>query len=229
MNVIFDMDGLMFDTERVFIYAWDYAGEKMGIGKAGFMVYKTLGMNVAAAYDVWKEEFGDRYNQEELRKYTKEFLKKYYEENKVPVKPGLYGLLEYLSHTNSKLAIASSSPRWEIENHLSETGIAEYFSVIVSGDMVEKSKPAPDIYIKACEMLNESPEDCIALEDSKNGLLSAYRAGCKPIMVPDLWQPDEEILQIINGKYLNLEQVKKAIESGEIRERISQGELNGWV
>ena len=66
------------------------------------------------------------------------------------------------------------------------------------------------------EMLNENPEECIALEDSKNGLLSAYRAGCKPIMVPDLWQPDEEILQIIKGKYSDLEQVKKAFESGEI-------------
>ena len=72
MNAIFDMDGLMFDTERVFIMAWDYAGEKMGIGKAGYMVYKTLGMNIVSSYNVWKEEFGDRYNQEELRKYTKE-------------------------------------------------------------------------------------------------------------------------------------------------------------
>ena len=79
MNVIFDMDGLMFDTEKVFIKAWDYAGEKIGIGKAGYMVYKTLGMSIVASYEIWNEEFGDRYNQEELRKYTKEFLKNYYE------------------------------------------------------------------------------------------------------------------------------------------------------
>lgn len=79
MNVIFDMDGLMFDTEKVFIKAWDYAGERIGIGKAGYMVYKTLGMSIVASYEIWNEEFGDRYNQEELRKYTKEFLKNYYE------------------------------------------------------------------------------------------------------------------------------------------------------
>lgn len=92
MNVIFDMDGLMFDTEKVFIKAWDYAGERIGIGKAGYMVHKTLGMSIIDAYGIWKEEFGESYNQEEVRKYTKEFLKKCYEENKVPVKPGLYVL-----------------------------------------------------------------------------------------------------------------------------------------
>ena len=114
MNVIFDMDGLMFDTEKVFIKAWDYAGERIGIGKAGYMVYKTLGMSIVASYEIWNEEFGDRYNQEELRKYTKEFLKNYYENNKVPLKQGLYVLLEYLKNANAKLAVASLSPRWEV-------------------------------------------------------------------------------------------------------------------
>lgn len=215
-NVIFDMDGLMFDTERVFIQAWDYAGEKIGIGKAGYMVHKTLGMSIVMAYEVWKEEFGDRYNQEELRKYTKEFLVKFYKENKVPVKHGLYVLLDYLKEHGYKMAVASSSPRWEVEHHLKDAGVMDYFVGIVCGDMVKESKPAPEIYLKACEILGAKPEECIALEDSKNGLLSACRAGCKPIMVPDLWQPDEEILQMIKGKYSDLEQVKNALECGEI-------------
>ena len=125
-------------------------------------------------------------------------------------------MLEYLKNENIKLAVASSSTRWEVEKHLTDAGVINYFSVIVCGDMVEKSKPAPDIYLKACELLNANPKECIALEDLKNGLLSAYRAGCKPIMVPDLWQPDEGILQIIKGKYSDLEQVKKAFEGGEL-------------
>lgn len=216
MNVIFDMDGLMFDTERVFIEAWDYAGQMMGVGKAGYMVYKTLGMNSVASDEIWKEEFGDSYNQKELSKYTKEFLKKYYRENKVPIKSGLHILLEYLKKEKAKLAVASSSSRVVVEKNLDDAGVKDYFSVIICGDMIEKSKPEPDIYLKACEMLNENPKDCIALEDSKNGLLSAYRAGCKPIMVPDLWQPDEEILQIIKGKYYDLIEVKNAFENGEI-------------
>lgn len=213
MNVIFDMDGLMFDTERVFIEAWDYAGEKIGIGKAGYMVLKTLGMNITASYNVWNEEFGDRYNQEELRKYTKEFLQKYYSENKVPVKKGLYVLLDYLTQINCKMAVATSSPRWEVENHLKDANIYDYFVGIVCGDMIQNSKPDPEIYIRASEVLGTKPEECFALEDSKNGILSAYRAGCRPIMVPDLWQPDEETLSCIVGKYNDLEEVKKAFEN----------------
>ena len=216
MNVIFDMDGLMFDTEKVFIKAWDYAGDKIGIGKAGFMVYKTLGMNIVSSYNVWREEFGDRYNQEELRKYTKEFLKKYYDENTVPVKPGLYILLDFLKSKQCKMAVASSSPRWEVEKHLKDAGVKDYFLDIVCGDMIENSKPAPDIYLKVCELIGVEPKECYALEDSKNGLLSAYRAGCKPIMIPDLWQPDEEIMKVIVAKYDDLEQVKVAFENGDL-------------
>ena len=123
MYIIFDMDGLMFDTEKVFIMAWDYAGKKIGIGKAGYMVYKTLGMNIVSSYNVWREEFGDRYNQEEFRKYTKEFLQKYYSENTVPVKKGLYNLLNYLKENSFKMAVASSSLRWEVEKHLKDANI----------------------------------------------------------------------------------------------------------
>lgn len=208
MDVIFDMDGLMFDTERVFVKAWDYAGEKIGVGKAGYMVYKTLGMNIKASYNIWKMEFGDRYQEEELRKYTKEFLQKYYAENKVPVKKGLYVLLDYLKKAGAKMAVASSSPRWEVEKHLKDAGIYDYFVGIVCGDMIQNSKPDPEIYLKACELLERKPSDCLALEDSKNGLLSAHQAGCKPIMVPDLWQPDEETEKILYAKFEDLEMVK---------------------
>ncbi len=206
--IIFDMDGLMFDTGKVFVKAWDYAGEKMGIGKAGYMTKKTLGMNILMSKNIWLSEFGEQYNEQELRKYTKEFLTEYYKTNKVPVKKGLYTLLKYLKDKKYKLAVASSSPRWEVENHLNGAQIFEYFDVIICGDMIYKSKPEPEVYLKACELLKEEPEECFALEDSKNGLLSAHRAGCKPIMVPDLWQPDKEIEKILYRKFIDLKEVK---------------------
>ena len=99
---------------------------------------------------------------------------------------------------------------------MKDAGVLHYFQVIVCGDMVSKSKPEPEIYLKACELLEEKPQDCFALEDSRNGILSAYRAGCRIIMVPDLWQPDEKILSVIIGKYDDLEQVKLAFEAGAL-------------
>lgn len=210
--VVFDMDGLMFDTESVFVKAWDYAGEKTGIGKAGYMVMKTLGMSIIMSRDLWVAEFGEKYNEQEMRKHTREFWAEYYKVNRVPVKKGLYNLLEYLNMSNYKLAVASSSPGWEVEKHLKDAQVYEYFSVIVSGDMVSKTKPDPEIYLKTCRLLQKQPDDCFALEDSKNGLISAYRAGCKPIMVPDLWQPDEDISKILCGKFKDLDEVRSFFE-----------------
>ena len=211
-TVIFDMDGLMFDTERVFMQSWDYAGEKIGIGKAGYMTLKTMGMSLAMSRDIWVAEFGEKYDEEKLRFYSREFRNEYYEKNKVPVKKGLYVLLEYLKEQGYKLAVASSSSKWEVEHHLKDAGIYEYFRFLACGDMVEKSKPEPDIFLLACNGLGEAPNNCIALEDSRNGILSAYRAGCRPIMVPDLVQPDEEIMKILWKKCDDLEEVKRFLE-----------------
>lgn len=211
-TVIFDMDGLMFDTERVFIKAWDYAGEKIGVGKAGYMVYKTLGANMSMSRQIWQDEFGDGYDENELRKYTREFVRDYYSNNRVSVKKGLYELLDYLKENNYKLGLASSSPELEVRRHLIDADVLEYFKVIVCGDMVERSKPAPDIYLLACSRLEEKPGDCIVLEDSKNGLLSAYSAGCKPVMIPDLWEPDETTEKLLFAKLDSLLEVIGLLE-----------------
>ncbi|MBQ8555731.1 MAG: HAD-IA family hydrolase [Clostridia bacterium] len=200
---VFDMDGLMFDTERVFVEAWDYAGEKLGVGKAGFMVMKTLGVNTEGCRRIWRETFGD-YDDEALWRYTKEYLDAYYSKYTVSVKPGLYDLLTYLRRKGYKLAVASSTNRAKVEKHLTSAHVREYFDAVIAGDMVERSKPDPDIYLRACAALGVPPEACYALEDSRNGLLSAHRAGCTPIMVPDLWQPDDEVLSFVTGPFDDL-------------------------
>ena len=191
--VIFDIDGLMFDTSKVFEAAWDNVGEKMGMGKAGYMVRKTQGMSISMSKDIWTSEFGNVFDETKLKKLTKDFLLEYYKENNAPAKQGLLPLLKSLQDKKIKLAVASSAPKWEVYNHLEKAEIAEYFMVIVDGSMVSLSKPSPEIYTKACNLLGEKPADCMALEDSKNGVLSAYSAGCQAIMIPDIWQPDDEI------------------------------------
>ena len=192
-GVVFDMDGLMFDTERLFVQAWDYAGERAGLGKNGYMVMKTLGSNREAGRAIWRREFGERYRQEEVERYTQEFFNRYYQENPLPVKKGLRELLAYLKDRDFRTAVASSSPYEKIMEHLKETELTGFFDRIVGGDCVSRSKPEPDIYLKACSLLGLPPQECYALEDSRNGLLAASAAGCRTIMVPDLWQPDEEI------------------------------------
>lgn len=205
--IIFDMDGLMFDTERVFWMARDYAGEKTGIGKAGYMTARTLGLSTALSRPLYEKEFGGRYDEKRFRPYYLEFIRNYYAEHGVPVKKGLYELLAYLRENGYRLCVASSSKKEEIRRHLADAQVNDYFEKIVGGDMVQHSKPDPEIYCKACAALGENPGDCIALEDSPHGILSAYRAGCKPVMIPDLCEPDEETAKILFARLDSLADV----------------------
>ena len=202
--VLFDMDGLMFDTERVFVKAWDYVGEQLGLGKTGYMVMKTMGSNTEGCNRIWRETFGDDLDLDALWAHTRDFLEDYYSRYTVSTKKGLYDLLTYLKRKGYKLAVASSTRRDKVEQHLQRANVRQYFDVVIGGDMVENSKPAPDIYLKAAAALGEKPESCYALEDSRNGLLSAYRAGCKVIHVPDLWQPDDTVKSFILGPFEDL-------------------------
>ncbi len=205
---IFDMDGLMFDTERVFIGAWDYVGEKMGLGKTGYMVLRTLGMNTEACNQVWRDAFGDDVDIEALWRYSREYMEDYYSRYTVTAKKGLHDLLTYLKRKGYKLAVASSTKRAKVEENLVSAGVRHYFDAVIAGDMVENSKPAPDIYLRAAEAIAVPPESCYALEDSRNGLLSAHRAGCRVIMVPDLWQPDDVVKEFILGPFDSLLEVR---------------------
>jgi len=191
-TIIFDMDGVLFDTEPLSVRAWDYAGEKMGFGPCGYMSLRTLGMNKPAIMKVWAEEFGDRFSPDELDRHAHAFFDRYYAEHKTPEKPGLHQALDFFKSNGYKIGLASSSRRETVLKHLADSEITGYFDVIVSGDMIAASKPAPDIYLKACKLLGEPPENCYAVEDSKNGIVSAWQAGCRVVFIPDLWPGDEE-------------------------------------
>ncbi len=202
--VVFDMDGVLFDTESVCMKAWDYAGEVMGVGKAGYMVLKTLGMNADKAVEIIKTEFGAGFDAVKFKQIGKNYSYDYFNTYGVPEKPGLYEILDYLKNKGYKIALASSTSSQSVHHHLKEKDIEKYFDAVICGDMVEKSKPEPDIYLKACAQLNENPDNCIAIEDSKNGILSAHRAGLQVIMVPDLWQGEAETDSFLLAKCKSL-------------------------
>ena len=205
--VVFDMDGVMFDTESVCMKAWDTVGEEMGIGKAGYMVYKTLGMTAESAIKVLRNEFGVDFDARLFKQKGREFSYKYFDEFGVTEKPFLHETLNYLKNKGYKLAVASSTSSDSVFHHLNEKNITAYFDKVICGDMIKNSKPAPDIYLKACEELGENPTNCIAIEDSKNGILSAKNADMNVIMIPDLWQGDDDTDKLLFAKLKSLAEI----------------------
>ncbi|MGN1481428.1 HAD family hydrolase [Porcipelethomonas sp.] len=211
-GVIFDMDGLMLDTEKLLMKFWI-----MSANEFGFDMKKehVLGIrSLAAKYAVPKLQgiFGESFDYFAIRKRRIELMNQYIKENGVEKKPGLDKLLKYLKANEYKIAVATATDEPRTEMYLKSVNVLDYFDVMVCGPMVENGKPAPDIYLKACELLNLEPSECIALEDSPNGILSAYRAGCKPIMIPDLSQPDKETSQILFKKLDSLDMVIDVLE-----------------
>lgn len=214
-TVVFDMDGLMFDTERLWMEAFDYGGRKMGLGPMGYMVIRTLGMNEQMWQKVFTDEFGDSFSRDELMKYSREYLNEFYSKNRTPVKKGLYNLLDVLEELGYNLAVASSSPLEDVKTRLRDAGIEDRFSVVVTGDMVERSKPEPEIYLMACRLLDRRPELCYALEDSPGGIISAHAAGLRALLVPDLWQPTREYSDIYYRMFTDLDEVASFFKGTE--------------
>ncbi len=207
--VIFDMDGLMFDTERLYLKANVRAAKELGIGSVEFMTYRTLGLTSDKVREEWQREFKEKGL--ELLKCRDIYIREYYEQNHVPVKDGLKELLRYLKGEGFKTAVASSTGESKVRYLLRDAEVERFFDVIVCGDMVKRSKPDPQIYRCAVEMLEVRAGECFALEDSRNGICSAYTAGCRVIMVPDLWQPDDRAKKMAEKICEDLNEVKEYI------------------
>lgn len=191
-GAVFDMDGLMLDTERVAVLAFDYAGEKAGIGPAGYMTERLLGLSLEMSRPVWQAEFGEGCDPYIIDAFAREFRTEYYKTHKIPVKPGVYEILSYLRGEGMGLAVASSTRRATVLRQLGEAELLHFFDALICGDDVANSKPDPEIYVRACGELGLAPGECYAFEDARSGIISAGAAGCRVIMVPDLWQPDAQ-------------------------------------
>ena len=211
--VVFDMDGLMFDTERLTITAHDYAGEQLGLENLGVMVYKTLGLNPTSIQRVYREILGEDFPFEEFKQLVRSFTDDYCEKNGLPVKPGLYELLDYLKENGYKLGVATSTREVSAMKHFARAEVTHAFDAIVCGDQVPNGKPEPDIYLECCRRLGVSPQRSMALEDSPNGLTAAYRAGMKAVMIPDLIQPNDALQKILFAKLNSLKDVPALLET----------------
>lgn len=190
-GAIFDMDGVLFDTERMYQQTWQELAGERGIELAGGFAKAISGTNGAYMRQVIEEYYHTADGtgiMEACMERMREKLSVH-----VPQKAGVREILDYLKEHGVRTAVASSSTKAQIESNLDISGIAGYFSVIVSGTEVKHGKPAPDIFLCAAERLGYLPQECIVFEDSENGIRAGHAAGCMTVLVPDLFEASPQI------------------------------------
>lgn len=207
--VILDMDGTMIDTEKIYLIYWIKAANYFGYDMKPEHVLSIRSLAGKYACKRFVEFFGEDCDYYKIREKRKELMKEYFKENGIEKKQGLDEFLEYAKNKGLKIAVATATDYERTGQYLKELDIEKYFDEIVCANMVENGKPEPDIYVEAAKRLGYSPQQCLALEDAPNGVLSAYRAGCKVIMIPDLTEPDEETAKYLYAKASNLIEAKK--------------------
>ncbi len=191
--VLFDLDGLMLDTERMAIAAWTHALTEWGYSPRAVSFGRLIGLTASDTAAVLYEIYGPEFPYPEVFAKRNSFYEDDIETNGIPVKPGLLELLDYLEANQVVKAVASSTPCWFAPRKLAHAGLDQRFNVVICGDMVQRGKPAPDLFLEAARQLNVPPESCIVLEDSEVGILAARAAGMLPVMIPDLKPPAPEV------------------------------------
>lgn len=191
--VVFDMDGVIFDSERAVMNCWLELAQKYDIKDIEKPYFACVGTTMTRTREIMLETYGEDFPYDEYARESSLMYHEKYDGGKLPMKPGVIELLSYLKEKGKKIALASSTRRETVTNQLRWAGIIDYFDVIICGDMVARSKPAPDIFLKACQELGVSPENTYAIEDSYNGIRAAHAGQLRPIMVPDLLEADDEM------------------------------------
>ncbi len=194
--VVFDMDGVIFDSERATMYCWLDLAEKYDIPNIKEPYYACIGTTMVRTREIMLETYGPDFPYDEYAKEASVMYHEKYDGGRLPMKKGIRELLVFLKENNKKIALASSSRRQTVVNQLRDANILEYFDAVICGDMVERSKPAPDIFLKACSEIGVEPQRAYGIEDSFNGIRALSAAGMHAIMVPDLLAATDEMKEL---------------------------------
>jgi len=199
---IFDMDGLLLDTEKICWECFRKACSEFSY-EPEFEIYKKcIGRKPEEGNLILKQGFDPFIPFNDAHIKWNEFYLNYIDHETIPLKPGVYSVLNFLHRNNAKLAVATSTEKYLALKKLTRTGIIDFFDLVVTGDQVKHSKPDPEIYLMAAEQLGVQPENCLAFEDSDSGVRSAYSAGIKVIQIIDLIEPSDEVRKL-NHKIIN--------------------------
>ena len=211
--VLFDLDGTLTDTEKYYQQLWPKALAHFGYEMTAEKPLELRSLGRPFALEKFKEWYGSDIDYWAVRNYRKTLVEETLARDGIPLKPGAKEILSWLREHNIFIALVTANDRERAERYLKKIELFDYFNAVVCADMVEKGKPAPDIYSYACETLEVNPSQTFAVEDSPNGCLSAYRAGCNVIMIPDLTEPDAELSKILYARLDSLIDIKTLFSS----------------
>lgn len=209
---IFDMDGLLLDTERLFMNERAKVLEKYGYVHREEDYIRMLGTAGDTMLAIMHEIYGPDYPEAAISKESREAELAYLEKNGAPVKPGIRTLLSWIRTQEIPCCVATATTSPYAEQFLETAGIASYFEFILTGDEVVRSKPDPDIFLRCCKQAHVHPSDALVLEDSENGVRAAYNGGIPVICIPDLKQPEQEVREMADVVLDSAEQVPALFE-----------------
>lgn len=211
-GVLFDVDGVILDTECLYSRFWMEACHFYGFPMTREQSLQMRSLNKTAGQEKFHVLFGPAADYATIRLKRIALMDAFVEKEGVAAKPGIYALLDALEARGIPCAITSSSPRERLERYLTPLNLYHRFAKVVSGYDVPKGKPEPDIYLRGAAELGLPPEACLALEDSPAGILSAHRAGCMPVLIPDQDTPGEDTLSLLYAKADSLADVIALLE-----------------
>ena len=208
--VIFDMDGTLIDTEKYYRIFWPKALAHFGYEMSDEQALSMRSLGCPYAPKHLKEMFHDpNLDYDAIRAYRKKIMEEALQKNGIELKKGAIELLEFLKTKKIKRAIATATDEERATRYLKQIGLYPYFDKIICATMVKSGKPSPDIYQYACRQLELMPQECMAVEDSPNGVMSAYCAGCNVVLVPDQSEPEEKLKDKLYGCVESLDKIEQ--------------------